>query len=253
CADMQAAPASPGKFFGNARRKPVLADHEAVSDSKFRFIDFHINSPAAREAIFSPAIRNFLHQVYEAPVLAFQSLLFRVGSQQRMHQDTAYVVISKPYKLTATWIALEDIAVGSGELQYIPGSHRFPDFLFGGRHKAWVKARDGFEANDAYIDALYQMAESQGLPVESFIARKGDVLVWAADLAHGGSPITDPYATRKSLVTHYCPQGVLPGYGLASPKKHIEVMCDDGCFVSSKNYDLSQYDGKSMLDVINSF
>ncbi|TNF33816.1 MAG: hypothetical protein EP312_08095, partial [Gammaproteobacteria bacterium] len=96
CADMQAAPASPGKFFGNARRKPMLANDEAVNDSKFRFIDFHVNSPAAREAIFSPAIRNFLHQVYEGPVLAFQSLLFRVGSQQRMHQDTAYVVISKP-------------------------------------------------------------------------------------------------------------------------------------------------------------
>lgn len=44
-----------------------------------------------------------------------------------------------------------------------------------------------------------------GLEQKTFRPRKGDVLIWSADLVHGGSPVTDPSLTRKSLVGHYCP------------------------------------------------
>ena len=41
---------------------------------------------------------------------------------------------------------------------------------------------------------------------------KGDVLIWSADLAHGGGEIADPSATRQSIVAHYCPGNVYPMY-----------------------------------------
>ena len=53
----------------------------------------------------------------------------------------------------------------------------------------------------------------------SLTDRKGDVLIWSADLAHGGSPVTDRSLTRKSLVGHYCPKRVEPFYFRMDPKR----------------------------------
>jgi hypothetical protein len=39
--------------------------------------------------------------------------------------------------------------------------------------------------------------------MEQFFARKGQALIWCANLLHGGSPQTDPTRTRWSQVTHY--------------------------------------------------
>jgi len=36
-----------------------------------------------------------------------------------------------------------------------------------------------------------------------FLAKKGDVLIWSANIIHGGSPVIDPHSTRLSQVTHY--------------------------------------------------
>jgi ectoine hydroxylase-related dioxygenase (phytanoyl-CoA dioxygenase family) len=36
-------------------------------------------------------------------------------------------------------------------------------------------------------------------------AQKGDVLIWSADLALGGSKNPRAGVTRRSLVSHYCP------------------------------------------------
>ena len=44
------------------------------------------------------------------------------------------------------------------------------------------------------------------------MAKKGDILVWHADLAHGGSPVTRPELTRQSLVGHFCPRSANPNY-----------------------------------------
>ena len=36
-----------------------------------------------------------------------------------------------------------------------------------------------------------------------FLAKKGDVLIWHANLFHGGEPHKNPEKTRKSMVLHY--------------------------------------------------
>ncbi len=46
----------------------------------------------------------------------------------------------------------------------------------------------------------------------SSLAQAGDVLVWHADLAYGGAEIENPGRTRRSLVTHDCPNIDEPFY-----------------------------------------
>ena len=36
-----------------------------------------------------------------------------------------------------------------------------------------------------------------------FLAKKGDLLVWHANLLHGGEKVVDQNSTRKSMVLHY--------------------------------------------------
>ena len=42
--------------------------------------------------------------------------------------------------------------------------------------------------------------------------RKGDILIWHGDLAHGGRPVVDAETTRRSVVGHFCPASAEPHY-----------------------------------------
>ena len=108
-----------------------------------RIVDVYAARPAALKVLLAPKLVRFLSLIFDAEPLLFQSLTFECGSEQGMHQDSAYVVVSSPMELVASWTALEDIRPDSGELQYFEGSHRLPEYLFSGEHKSWDPSRDG--------------------------------------------------------------------------------------------------------------
>ena len=175
----------------------------SIRAGRTKMLDLYAFSRIAREAIASPRTVEFLSAVFEGQPKAFQGLTFWNGSQQAIHKDTAYVKIdSNPMHLVATWLALEDVQPGTGELEYYVGSHRAPDFLFGGSSK-WMESHTS--EHERFLQSLHDDATRLGHVKGSFLANKGDVLVWHADLAHGGSPVGQPSRTRKSLVTHYTP------------------------------------------------
>jgi ectoine hydroxylase-related dioxygenase (phytanoyl-CoA dioxygenase family) len=85
---------------------------------------------------------------------------------------------------------------------------------------------------------MHENAERMGLERRTFLPRKGDVLIWAADLAHGGSAVTDPALTRRSLVGHYCPSRAEPVYFKLDPARRAQVQLDSGGF-ASQHYPLA--------------
>jgi phytanoyl-CoA hydroxylase len=175
-----------------------------------RVVDSYMAFPEALDLFSSPRLLRFLRLIFREEPLLFQSLSFDQGSGQSLHQDTAYVVVDRPLELAACWIALEDIQAGSGELMYAPGSHRYGDFDFGSGAKHFDPDRDPAQAHHRWGEELRARAAAGG--VSTFLARKGDILVWHADLAHGGSPVTRPELTRQSLVGHFCPRSARPNY-----------------------------------------
>jgi hypothetical protein len=72
------------------------------------------------------------------------------------------------------------------------------------------------------LQGTLKQCEEQGLATEYFMAKKGDVLIWHADLMHGGAKIDNPAFTRKSLVCHYMPLGVMPTFYDFSPLKPVQ-------------------------------
>ena len=192
-------------FEDDQRRLPRLAPR--YRDVPHKVLDYHAVSPVARDVQFAPAVRRFLGLLFERPPLAFQSLLFRWGSEQDMHQDSAYVVLRSPMELVGCWIALEDVQPGSGELQYYVGSHRIPEYLWLDRARSRPYE---FEDLSDFTRHVREESERLGCPLERFRPRRGDALLWHADLVHGGARRKDPELTRWSLVTHFCPVDVDP-------------------------------------------
>ena len=208
------------------------ARRENMRKPDAKLLDLHDVSEAAQAIQFASPLGRFLEILFERPALAFQSLGFYYGSRQPVHQDTAFVRVSSPMEFVASWIALEDIVPGSGELEYYPGSHALPLHLFKGQ-SPWVQPGD--KEVEAFSDLLHSKAKQAGLSIQRFLPRKGDVLIWSAALMHGGSPVDNPGQTRKSLVTHYCPADQQPMYAYKGGRpKRPSVR---GHYVMSESWD----------------
>ncbi|NJN44140.1 MAG: phytanoyl-CoA dioxygenase family protein, partial [Anaerolineae bacterium] len=65
-----------------------------------------------------------------SPSDPFQTLDFRVGSEQRAHPDTVHFNSYPPRFLAGVWVALEDVGEDNGTLFYYPGSHKLPEAGF---------------------------------------------------------------------------------------------------------------------------
>jgi phytanoyl-CoA hydroxylase len=198
-----------------------------------KILDSYYFLPQARDILLAAVLTDFLKLIFEAPPMLFQSLSFVKGSEQSLHQDTAYVKVEPPCHLAAAWVALEDIEEGSGELVYAPGSHRIPEELFGGTDKAWMPEH-GQAEHDRWMSRLEERVKEAGLTKQRFRPRQGDAFLWHADLAHGGAPIEKETVTRRSVVGHYCAIGDRPywfGYAGAAPETLVHPW-RDGFFAS---------------------
>jgi phytanoyl-CoA hydroxylase len=180
----------------------------------------HLWFAQAGDLIFPPPVLRFLTQIYERPPVAFQTLTMRKGSEETLHIDTGPLTLTEPMSLVGSWVALEDVQPLSGEFQFIPGSHRLPEQLHYGKEKGHHGDHD--EYYKVLMNTL-RLGEERGLETESFMAKKGDVLIWHGGLMHGGARIEDPSRTRLSLIAHLMPLGVMPTMFNFSEKNAVAV------------------------------
>ena len=226
------------KFECHAIARDRIAWQPEVNIQPSKALDVHHFSPAIRYLIFNEPIAEFLGLIFETKSFASQTLGFLRGSAQEGHQDSAYVPYTIARQFAATWIALEDVTLGAGELFYYPGSHRLPDFLYNGLYKSVHEAKRlhgdaGLEDQvRAHVGSLEYRAQEWGLSKVPFAAKKGDVLFWHADLVHGGHPVSRD-VTRKSIVTHYCPKYRAP---LFSEWLQTKIWHHDGHLYTSSHY-----------------
>lgn len=196
--------------------------HEAASIAMLpkreaKVLDLHVRMPTAQELIFSPDIIDFLTDVFQDDVVAFQSLYFEYGSQQGAHQDTAFVYTEPHAHFAASWIALEDVVPGAGELFYYPGSQKLDDLIFADGTKALL----GGDPDAHHYSALLETAVAPS-PRTPLCIPAGTALIWAADLVHGGEPLRVDHS-RHSLVTHYCPKRAVVPYARHLDRAPVQV------------------------------
>jgi ectoine hydroxylase-related dioxygenase (phytanoyl-CoA dioxygenase family) len=187
-------------------KRQVLPMDRKYYDEVTKVSDLHCCFERAGELIFPPPVLRFLTQIFERPPVAFQTMTMRKGSEENLHIDTGPLTLTEPLSMAASWVALEDIKPDSGEFEFVPGSHALPELL----HYGTDKGHGGdFAEYGKILDQTLQMCDERDLRTERFMAKKGDVLIWHADLMHGGARIADQSLTRKSMVAHFMPLGVM--------------------------------------------
>lgn len=147
-------------------------------------------------------VLRLLSKLYGREAFPFQTLNFPVGTQQHAHTDAIHFSSQPERFMCGVWLAFEDTHPDAGPLVYYPGSHKWPiltNAMIGRR--GWQSQTSS--AQTPFESVWNAMVDASGIQPEYFIARKGQALIWAANLLHGGSQQIDPTRTRWSQVTHY--------------------------------------------------
>lgn len=188
------------------RLAPRFADAEIAADGVYsegnRIQDAWRIDPDVQAIAANPVLLGLLGRLYGRPAFPFQTLNFKVGTQQALHTDAVHFSSIPQRFMCGVWVALEDIVADAGPLHYVPGSHRWPimdNALIGRRGFGYPLE----SAQLPYQQVWDAMLKTTGSRPETFLARKGQALIWCANLLHGGSPQTDLNQSRWSQVTHY--------------------------------------------------
>ena len=143
-------------------------------------------------------------------VLPFQTINFLSGSEQLAHSDSIHMTTYPLGYLIAIWVALEHIDIDCGPLHYYPGSHKLPYLLNAGYERGGNIMTVGADENYLkYEERIGGIIREQKIEKKIFTAEKGDVLIWHANLIHGGEPIARKGSSRKSMVVHYFAEDVV--------------------------------------------
>lgn len=133
----------------------------------------------------------------------FQSINFLNGSQQKTHSDSIHMTTFPLGGLIGVWIALEDVGLENGALHYYPKSHKLPYYMnsdYDNEGSFWKLGDKGYSQ---YEKMLAEKVAQLQLEKKIFTCKKGDMLIWHANILHGGEPHIDSSKTRKSIVFHY--------------------------------------------------
>jgi len=169
-----------------------------------KLMDVHQDSKLINDRYFkNKELLAFLSFVMGKKVAPFQSIHFIEGSEQKAHSDSIHMSTHPEGYLIATWTALEKIDEKNGPVFYYPGSHRLPYVTCEDYESGNSYLKIGGDTYKKYEECIADIIEKNNFEKSYFKAEPGDILVWHANLLHGGSPIEDPKRTRKSMVAHY--------------------------------------------------
>ena len=158
-------------------------------------------SDSVKQLACNEKVLRVLEMLYEREPVPFQTLNFKVGTQQRAHSDTIHFSSLPARFMCGVWVALEDITPDNGAVFYYPGSHRTPEYSFA---HFKPEPRDASYADYIdYEDFIEKITLTNGWEKKPFYAKKGDALIWSSNIIHGGSKVLKEGVTRYSQVTHY--------------------------------------------------
>lgn len=166
-------------------------------------------SPVIKNITRHPELLQLLNLLLGKEVVPFQTLNFIKGSNQRAHSDSIHMTTYPLGYLIAAWLALEDTNEANGPLFYYPGSHKLPYLLNNDFNQSGNFLKLGKKTYTDYEDVLEEIIVKKQFEKKVFLAKKGDVFIWHANLVHGGLPIKDQSLTRKSMVIHYYAKEVI--------------------------------------------
>ena len=174
-----------------------------------RIMNCYPHSPALKSLVNENKTRQLLDFAMGRPVRPFQTMNFFEGSKAKAHADIIHMTTEPLGYMLAIWVALEDIHPDSGPVFYVPGSHKLPYLMSDAFPTGNTSIMVGKRYYENYTEKVESLMEEKGLEKVPFYAKKGDMLVWHANLLHGGLEVNQPGISRNSLVVHYFAEQVI--------------------------------------------
>ena len=168
----------------------------------------YMHVPELMSLCCDAGLARLLEELVGEPMGVHLNLTGWISTERNWHQDD---YLSDPkvkgWRL-GVWVALQDIDPRSGPFQFVPGSHRWPVMrrekvrgLLPSNHQS--RADWPTLTQDRVSEACEEEIARRGAMVETFIAKKGDLLIWHPRLLHRGSTPKRPGIERRSVILHY--------------------------------------------------
>lgn len=188
---------------------PQIPDFDSAAETLIRELNSRCGSAPrvldgwrfcrpARKIAEHRSILFMLKALYGRSPVPFQTLNFSRGTQQPAHSDTIHFHTSPPGWMAGVWIAFEDTDEENGPLFVCPGSHRLPCY-----HMQDFGLRPDYADYGRYEEEIGRIIQIQGWTKTELHLKKGQAVVWSANLLHGGAPVKDASRTRYSQASHY--------------------------------------------------
>ena len=106
--------------------------------------------------------------------------------------------------LAGAWFALENVNKNNGPLTVVPGSHKLKIVSFSDFNLQIPKTLKELKSHySIYENYIIEIIKEKKMKTKKIFLQKGDVIIWAANLLHGGSKIIKKNHSRLSQVVHY--------------------------------------------------
>lgn len=195
----------------NLRFDQILEEGDFKTNSKIysynespRVVDAYKKISEIISFAHHPNLVAILEKLYLRTPQPFSNIIFKCGSEQPLHSDYVHHGTVPESLFCGVWTALEDISPGSGELVIVPESHKMPIFRYADHGLKKPTSLLEIKENYTFYEAwLNKTIDELGLEVKRCLLKKGQTVIWDANLAHGGSSIIDHGLTRRGFVIHY--------------------------------------------------
>lgn len=186
----------------DALSRKIVTSCQKIEGYDFRAQDAWNQISEVRDLAALPEILKVLTMLYRSAPIPMQTLNFGKGTEQRAHSDDFHFSCHPKGFMCGVWVALEDVDADNGPLVYYPGSHRLPYLDLSHIDRAGSRQQN-LSLYPEYEEMVQATIRGAGLEAREVHLKRGEAVVWAANLFHGGAPIRDPDRTRHSQVTHY--------------------------------------------------
>ena len=178
-----------------------------------RIVESYKFSDYCKKLALHKSVMNRLKFFYGLEPKAFSTINFLHSTQQPLHSDYVHFGTLPHRMLVGAWVALEDIDPNSGPLQVVPKSHKLNLFdykdLDADRPKNLNSVKSNYHLYEKYV---VENIKHNSLEPITPVLKKGDCLLWEANLLHGSPECKDSSLTRKAQVTHWTFENVEKHY-----------------------------------------
>ena len=161
--------------------------------------DAYLDHPEIMDILCHESIHSFFSES-DKGVALHSSRTYGTSTTMGWHHDSALDNEIAAENYIGVWVALEDVTPESGPFELIIGSHLWDlDFA-----KLYAIGDNAYEGTYGSYEYLLEEIEKRKGETFTFLAKRGDVLVWHGRLVHRGTIPQKKDATRMSIIGHYC-------------------------------------------------